>query len=224
MYTQIKKLLKTFVGKLIFVIAFVAAFWVVKEGKQAFVHSTAMENASVKAAETINQEIQTAQAQATSTKSATDVLAERAKKNADATLAATNTDKQKRVVASNFFFGAYFLNTRTRPAYCASLGEPIPSFAKAYESHHRNLFNAAERIQIQDFKDHKAEYDIEKFYALFSPSTEKVVAQDMKDAALALKMSEKEICSSMQQNANVWVKEMDYQKQVPDVAQLLLKN
>ena len=86
------------------------------------------------------------------------------------------------------------------------------------------MFNAAERIQIQDFKDHKAEYDIEKFYALFSPSTEMVVAQDMKDAALALKMSEKEICSSMQQNANVWVKEMDYQKQVPDVAQLLLKN
>jgi hypothetical protein len=224
MLTKLRSLAKSLAGKVLFVVVFVLVFLLVKEGKQIVVRENAMSNASAQASETMAGEIKNAQAQATQEKSATDVLAENSKKQLSATLEAANTEKKKIVVASNTFFGAYFMNTRTRPAYCSALGAPIPAFAKAYATHHRDLFVAAEKIQIQDFKENNHEYNIDKFYSLVSPATEKVVAQDMKDAAVALKISEREVCKSMEQDANLWVTEIDYKKQMPEVAQLLLKS
>ena len=224
MFTKLKSLLKTFAGKALFVVAFVLAFFLVKEGKQILVRENAMSSATSKVNETMAGEIKNAQAQATQEKSATEVLSDNLKKQLSATLEAANTEKQKIVVASNTFFGAYFLNTRTRPAYCRALGTPTPAFANAYAIYHRDLFSTAEEIQIQDFKENNHAYNIDKLYALIAPALEKVIAQDMKDAAAALKISEGEVCRSMEQDANLWVTELDYKKQLPEVAQLLLKS
>ena len=116
MLTKLKSLFKSLTGKVLFAVVFVVAFWLVKEGKQTLVKENAMNTASTQAGEAVEREIKTAQAQATQEKSTTDVLAENSKKKLSATLDVTNTDKKKVVVASNTFFGAYFLNTRTRPA------------------------------------------------------------------------------------------------------------
>jgi DNA-directed RNA polymerase specialized sigma subunit len=54
------------------------------------------------------------------------------------------------------------------------------------------------------------------------PSLQKYLAQDMKDIASMMKISESEVCQSLEQNAAMWADNMDYRKRVPDGAQLLL--
>ncbi len=223
MLDKIKEISKTAFGKLIFVVVFVISFLAVKELKSQWFQSRSMQETSERGAANTEQEIKAAQSQATTEKSTTEVLVEKSYKNAITTLNTSNTEKQKLTAASNFFFGAYFLNTRTRADYCASLGTPIKSFVNAYEQKHHQLFISAERIQILDFKEHGIPYDLDKFYKFVSPSTEKMIAQDMKDAASTLKISEREVCQSMEQNSIEWVNEMDYRKRAPEIAQVLLQ-
>jgi hypothetical protein len=56
-----------------------------------------------------------------------------------------------------------------------------------------------------------------------SPSLEKYLVQDMKDIAATLKVSEREVCDSLEQNPTEWAAELDYRKRAPEVAQLLLR-
>ena len=125
--------------------------------------------------------------------------------------------------ASANFFGAYWVNTRARVAYCASLGTTISSFANAYEQKHVQSFDSAEAILLREFKAEGNHMDFDKLYKLMLPSFEKLVAQDMKDIALALKVSEKEDCQSMEINATAWVNELDLRKQMPHIAKVLLQ-
>jgi hypothetical protein len=88
---------------------------------------------------------------------------------------------------------------------------------------HRELFFSAEAMQVIDFKDHGKHYDIDKLYQALVPALQKFTAQDMRDAAASLNMTEKNLCRSFEQNSADWVKAMDYRKIAPEIAQLLLR-
>ena len=207
-------------------IAFVAAFLVVKEIKTSLFRQSqsSMEDAGEAVSATTEKQIKLAQGNATQNKSATEILVDKARTDVITTLDATKTDKDKRIAASNFFFGAYFLNTRTRAEYCASRGIKIDSFVAAYKLQNRDLFVSAEKYQIEDLRDHGYTYDIDQLYKMMLPALQKYLAQDMKDIASMMKISESEVCQSLEENAAMWADNMDYRKRVPDGAQLLLKN
>ena len=223
MLGKIKEISKTAFGKLIFVVVFVISFLAVKELKTQWFQSIDMQDASKRVAHEMEENIKSAQNQATKDRSTIEVLQQESYKKTANALSSASTVKEKLTVASDLFFGAYFSNTRTRTDYCASLGAPIKSFVNAYEQKHHQLFISAKRIQILDFREHGIPYDLDKFYKLVLPSTEKMIAQDMKDAASALKISEQEVCQSMEQNSVEWVNEMDYRKRAPEIAQVLLR-
>jgi hypothetical protein len=223
MLDKIKEISKTTFGKLILVVAFVISFLAVKELKSQWFQSVSMQAASESASAEMGQEIELAQNLASTEKNTTEVLFERGHKYAASTLNAAKTEKEKLVVASNMFFGAYFLNTRTRANHCASLGVSIKSFVNAYEQKHHQLFVSAESIQIRDFEEHGYSYDIDKFYKSVLPSLEKFIAQEMKDVASTLEISEREACQSFEQDSVEWVNEIDYRKRVPEIAQILLR-
>jgi hypothetical protein len=166
--------------------------------------------------------IKIARDEATANKTATEALAERGLNDITSTLEAAKTDKKKLVAASNFFFGAYFMNTKTRAEYCATRGVKIDRFVAAHKQQNHDLLVSAERYQIEDFRDHGYTYDIDKLYKMMSSMAEKYAAQDMKDTASMLKISETEVCQSFVQDAAQWADYMDYRKRVPEGAQILL--
>lgn len=203
-------------------VAFVVAFLVVKEFKTLLFRQSSIQEASDAVSATTEKQIKLAQGNATSNKSTTEILIDKARTDVTTTLDAAKTDKEKRIAASNFFFGVYFLNTRTRAEYCASRGIKIDRFVTAYTQQNRDLFVSAEKYQIEDLRDHGYTYDIDQLYKMMLPSLQKYLAQDMNDIASMMKISESEVCQSLEQYAAMWVDNMDYRKRVPDGAQLLL--
>jgi hypothetical protein len=169
------------------------------------------------------QEIESAQEHATANRSASDILQERSSTAVAAILNSAKTADEKYFAASNLFFGAYFLNTRTRAEYCTARGVDIGRFVAAYEQINRDVFVSAEKYQIEDFKGHGYAYDIDKFYEMMSPALKKYVAQDMSDLARTSKASETEVCESLEEDSASWAEALDYRKLAPDIAQVLLR-
>jgi hypothetical protein len=144
-------MIKRILGALAFALAFAVAFVLVKELKSSWVASSSMQEAGETASTAAGKAIRAAQSQATAGKPATEFVIEKSQKEMTATLDKETTDKTKQLVsASNFFFGAYVLNTRSRPDYCASLGVDIKSFVEAYKRQNQSVFEAAKKIQIKD--------------------------------------------------------------------------
>ena len=200
------------------VVACVLAFYVTKEAQIHLFQSQSMQDVNEK----VSADIKTAQDQATVEKTKTMIRVEKLRKDTASTLNAASTEKKKLSIAANIFFGAYFMSTRSRPYYCASLGIPINSFVSIYKQKHNQLFIIAEKIQIRDHTEYGYKYDIDKLYKLLSPSGEKMLAQDMKDASSIVKMSERELCQSFEQDAIEWVNRLDFRKKAPGVAKILL--
>jgi len=213
---------KSLIGSVVAVIAFIVAFIVVKEFKSIWYESQSFKEASVSVTSEVEKEIQSAKSQATPEKSTTEILIEESQKKINSTLDNSATKKKKLVAASNMFFGAYFLNTRTRPEYCSKLGVNISEFVNEYKKVHHSLFVSAEKLQIMDFKENGRTYNIDKFYSLLSPAGRKVIAQVMKDTAAYLKTNEIGACQSFAQHPAEWAKEADLSKRAPELTQLLL--
>ena len=161
----------------------------------------------------VSADIKTVQDQAT---------VEKLRKDTASILHTASTEKQKLSIAANIFFGAYFMSTRSRPNYCASLGVPINSFVSIYKQKHYQLFTIAEKIQIRDHVEYGYKYDINKLYNLISPSGEKMLVQNMKDTSSIVKVSERELCQAFEQDAIEWVNRLDFRKKAPEVAKILL--
>jgi hypothetical protein len=102
-------MMRRILGWLLFGLAFVAAFLVVKEFKSSLFRSASIQEAGDAATVAAEKQIKSAQGNATSNKSATEILVDNARTDITTTLDAAKTDKEKRIAASNFFFGAYFL-------------------------------------------------------------------------------------------------------------------
>lgn len=217
-------MLKKAVSTLAFLLAFAVMFVLVKELKSYWFASESMQTASETVAATADKEIRAAQEQAISNKSTTDILIEKGQKDAENTLNRSGDDKKKLTSASNFFFGAYLMNTRSRPEYCKSLGVSIAKFVDDYQKVHKDLFASAERIQIEDFRQHGYKYDFDDLYKLVLPTLQKYLVQDMKDTSTELKISEHDLCQSFQEHADVWVDQLDYRRRAPEVARLLLQH
>jgi hypothetical protein len=178
-----------------------------------------LQQASDNAAKVLEERVAIAQKQAGGGKSASDILFQGAAKEINSELDKKGNGDKNAISASNFFFGAYFLNTRTRSEYCLKLGVPIEGFVAAYRERYKTLFSAAEKIQIYDFNNHGMTYDPDVFYKLLSPSIEKFITQDMSDAASTLKVSPREVCESMERDSMKWVNQMPLS---PAIAEALL--
>jgi hypothetical protein len=147
-------------GGLAFALAFAVAFALVKEFKTSWFASSSMQEAGAGASAEAERAIRAAQSQASPDKSATEALVEEGRRDMTAALNDSATEKRKLISASKFFFGAYFLNTRSRPHYCASLGVNIGSFVAAYKTKHKDLFATAEKLRLDDFCEHGYTYMI----------------------------------------------------------------
>ncbi len=189
---------------------------------------TSQSQANQKMADEINTKlsdnIASAQAQATKDKTASEILIEKNSIKSKEQIDAQTTTSRKLYIASNQFFGAYLLNTLTRPEYCSSLGAPINSFVEAYKKKNRQLFLIAEKVQTQFTKENGKQYGADKMYEAILPSLQKFVVQNMKDLSAQSGMTEKQVCLLFQNNALPIADEMDIKKKMPQVADVLLAN
>ena len=150
------------------VVAGVLAFYVTKEADIYWFQSQSMQEASEKVSADMENDIKTAQNQVTIERTKIMVLAEKLHKDTVSTLNTASTEKQKLSITVNIFFSAYFMSTRSRPDYCASVGIPINSFVSIYKQKHHQLFTIAEKVQIQDHAEYGYTHDIDKLYKLLS--------------------------------------------------------
>ena len=149
MADKLKEKSESVSGILVMVVAGVLAFYVTKKAQIHWFQSQSMQETSEKVSADTENDIKTAQNQATVEKTKTMILAEKLRKDTASTLNAASTEKQKLSIAANIFFGAYFMSTRSRPNYCASLGIPINSFVSIYKQKHYQLFTIAENRRRQ---------------------------------------------------------------------------
>lgn len=109
------------------------------------------------------------------------------------------------------FWGFYFINVRERPKFCRELGVNIQLFVKAFEKINTNEFSKAKSIYVRSSTDENKVYD------LIKSQMHKMILQDMNDYAMENKVSLKEACTLIAENADYWGKEMRLSKVQPAV-------
>lgn len=128
----------------------------------------------------------------------------------------SETSKQRKLEnAAGMFMGFFFVNTKTRPQFCNNQGVNIQPFVTFFEKKHVN-----ELIQAKSILS-GAGITQEKLYSMLEPQLGKVIAQDMNDVALQDKISMKDACTLLANNAEAIVEEMQISKTQSQVYQLL---
>lgn len=131
--------------------------------------------------------------------SQTDAMKQVAAAKAADTMRETSPGQRSRV-AAEAVFGAYFMNTRVRPAHCRQLGVEIAGFASAYERIHAEELAKAKAIYAEQGRSPEA------FATLLGPAMQRMVEQDMRDIAQARSMSPAKTCSVFNDNADAFAR------------------
>lgn len=168
----------------------------------------AREKSLQKAAETLNKEFDEMRARAAKEqpdRPPSYVVADEMLKKGEAKLAAATTPAKKADVAADQFIGFYFVNTKTRAAYCNTLGVDITSFVKAFAEDHAGFYQKSRQIHNRD--PHGADQIEAGVYKMIEPQMQQFVAEDMKEAAKQNNVTEKRICEVFAENAREIAKE-----------------
>jgi hypothetical protein len=99
--------------------------------------------------------------------------------------------------AASVFFGAYFMNTRARPAYCRKRGVDLSAFVSAYDETHRAELDRARAIFL------KAGLTPESLLPAVDSEFQKMVDQDMKDFASGAGVPLESVCPLFNENAKM---------------------
>lgn len=128
----------------------------------------------------------------------------------------SQTDDLKRAnISADIFWGFYFINVRERPEFCREQEVDIQPFVEEFERSHITEVSKARAIYAKVLADEN------KTYALIKSQLRKAIVQDMNDIATMHKISVKEACKLVSENANALVKEMHLSKLQPVVFQAL---
>jgi hypothetical protein len=196
--------------KILAVAAFGIAFVAVKYGIQAF--------RDYQAADKVEQSL--TQLQADATRKHSDIPVSEAMQleaiEQTSNKLAAEPDEQKRAArAANFFWGFYFINVRERPEFCEEHGTRIQSFVGAFEKIHASEYTSAKTIYARMAEDES------KIYTLIKPQLRKMIVLDMSDIAATNKITLKQACELIEENAEALVKEMHLAKMQPAVYRAL---
>jgi hypothetical protein len=209
----------------IYIIAGAVGFGAVNLIKNVY-YSDRPEKAAKKVNKEFGNEIELAKEKASPDKLASEILKEKFSKLAEKKLSEETSLKKKLSSAGDYFSGAYVLNVRGRPAYCASLGVSMDNFVSSYKQQNKKIFEIVKEIKIQEATEHKLSkpVDNDMLYKMLKPTVDKMVLLDMEDTAKILNVSKKEACHLLEQNHKTMAEELDFRKQAPKIAQLLLES
>ncbi|MGH8556766.1 MAG: hypothetical protein ACRESZ_04755 [Methylococcales bacterium] len=126
-------------------------------------------------------------------------------------MSAETNDQKRANTAADMFWGFYFVNVRERSEFCEEQATNIQTFVKAFEKIHVNEFSKAKSIYARSSADEN------KVYTLLKPQLRKIILQDMNDIAATNKITLKQACELIAENADVLVKEMHLSKAQPAV-------
>lgn len=99
--------------------------------------------------------------------------------------------------AAGLFFGAYYMNTRARPAYCQQRGVDLTPFVAAYNQTHREELASARKVFA------RIGIDPESMVPKIQSQFVSVIEQDMKDFAAGAQISLDKTCDMFNDNAKM---------------------
>jgi hypothetical protein len=188
------------------VLVFVLAFAAAKIGLQTYREHRAVADAA--------QKLEQLQAQAESRhpgESATLALKKEAAASAATELQRAPNASARERSAADMFWGYYFLNTRSRPEYCRARGVDIHAFVAAFAAANADELRAARAIY------RRAGADENDTYRLSASLLDKVLQQDMREAATSNHLSEIEVCQVIEDHADALVARLQLSKAQPTV-------
>lgn len=201
--------------KILWVVAVVAAFVAVKEGKQWWFDARAMDKAGAAA----NKEMDDMRAKAAAEhpdKPVALALQEEALK----ALAKESGDK-KADTAADQFIGFYMVNVRTRPDYCKALGVDISPFTNEFIAQHKDLYAKSRMIHARSpYAPDKIENEM---FKQLQPTFKKTIQDDLALAAKQNNATEKDVCEAFASNGKEMAAEMHLSKLAPALYQAMVE-
>lgn len=204
--------------KILWVVAVVAAFVAVKEGKQWWFDARAMDKAVAAA----NKEMDDMRAKAAAEhpdKPVALALQEEALKWTAEALAKESGDK-KADTAADQFIGFYMANVRTRPDYCKALGVDISPFTNEFIAQHKDLYAKSRMIHA---RSPYATDKIENLFKQLQPTFKKTIQDELALAAKQNNATEKDVCEAFASNGKEMAAEMHLSKLAPALYQAMVE-
>lgn len=205
--------------KFLWVVAVVAAFIAVKEGKQWWFDARAMDKAGAAA----NKEMDDMRAKAAAEhpdKPVALAFQEEALKSTAEALAKESGDK-KADTAADQFIGFYMANVRTRPDYCKALGVDISPFTNEFIAQHKDLYSKSRMIHARSpYAPDKIENEM---FKQLQPTFKKTIQDDLALAAKQNNATEKDVCEVFASNGKEMAAEMHLSKLAPALYQAMVE-
>lgn len=127
-----------------------------------------------------------------------------------------STAGDRRDTAADQFFGFYFINVRTRRAFCADVGVDIGPFVEEFARAHADELAAARRVYSA------RGIDEDDMWALAEESTRPFLVQDMEDTSSMYGLTYEQVCELYNNAAAEIVAEINLAKTAPKIRQALM--
>lgn len=210
-------------NKIVWLVSFIVVFLVVKELKTIWFTSQAEQKVSENTSQSIQKEIEKAKNNTSDGGGyAMETLQKNVQKNINEQLANEKDENKKIASAANTLYGAYTLNVKARPLYCENLGVRMDDFVREYKKVNSTLYQAIYAIQVKDFSKNKATFDENQMFNMMKDGLLKVVELDTSDMATQYKLSNKDVCKVLNQEAVEIAKGMDLRLLQPQLSQIVL--
>lgn len=209
-------------NKIVWLISFLVAFFVVKELKTMWFSSESEQKINENTSQSIQKEIDKAK-NSTSDGSgyAMETLQNNVQKTINENIANEKDDNKKIASAANTLYGAYSLNVKARPLYCEKFGVKMDDFVREYKKVNNTLYQAIYSIQVKDFAKNKATFDETQMFNMMKDGLLKIVELDTSDMAAQYKLSNKDVCKVLNQEAVDIAKEMDLRLLQPQLSKIV---
>lgn len=210
-------------NKIVWLVSFIVMFLVVKELKTIWFTSQKEQKVSENTSQSIQKEIEKAKNNTSDGGGyAMETLQKNVQKNINEQLANEKDENKKIASAANTLYGAYTLNVKARPLYCEKLGVRMDDFVREYKKVNSTLYQAIYAIQVKDFSKNKATFDENQMFNMMKDGLLKVVELDTSDMATQYKLSNKDVCKVLNQEAVEIAKGMNLRLLQPQLSQIVL--
>lgn len=209
-------------NKIVWLISFLVAFFVVKELKTMWFSSQSEQKINQSISQTMQEEIDKAkQSSSDSGISTTETLQKNIQQDVDSKIDNEKDENKKIVSAANTLYGAYLLNVKARPIYCEKYGVNMDDFVREYKKVNGTLYQAIYSIEAKDFAKNNTPFDENKMFNMMRDGHLKIVELDTTDMATQFKSNNKDVCKVLNQEAVAVAKEMDLRVLQPKLSQIV---
>lgn len=207
---------KKIIGYIAYVLAFLLAFYVVKEIR----NERNIQTMSANVESEMKDRIESAQQ-----KTDGPVMEELMKNGVEefnTQLDNVKNENKKLNIAANNFYGYYMLNVDGRQKYCEKFGVKMPKFINAFKNFNQQLFDKASKIQAEEQRRNGQMFSYDQLSAALVPTFSRILDQDFSDIKKIYNLNDAEACELLENNAAEVVKGMDYKQRNVQAAALLL--